>query len=116
MGGPAIISTERVNVDMDASETNAKTARVCYMNNQSHLLIDIYMFRPMVFASYIIFIYTGECEWSEWEHGKCSSSCGTGIQEKRRYRRNGVGERCGMDEEVVAKPCINSVCPRIGNL
>ena len=41
MVGPAIISTERVNVDMDASETNAKTARVCYMNNQSHLLIDI---------------------------------------------------------------------------
>ena len=73
------------------------------------------MFRPMVLASYIFYIYTGECEWSEWEHGKCSSSCGTGIQEKRRYHRNGMGERCSMDEEVVAKPCINPSCARIGN-
>ena len=66
--------------------------------------------------SYLCLIYTGDCEWSAWETGKCSTSCGTGIQEKRRYRLNEMGERCGMDEEVVAKPCINSVCPRIGNL
>ena len=42
MVGPAIISTERVNVDMDASEADAKTARVCYIDNQNHLLIDVY--------------------------------------------------------------------------
>ena len=74
------------------------------------------MFRPMFVAFNILFVYTGECEWSEWEHGKCSSSCGTGIQEKRRYHRNGNGERCGMDDEVVAKPCTNSDCKRTGNL
>ena len=41
MVGPAIISTERVNVDMDASETDAKTAQVCYINNQLIISIDL---------------------------------------------------------------------------
>ena len=61
-------------------------------------------------------IYTVDCEWSAWEYGKCSASCGTGTQEMRRSYRSIHGERCGVDDQVEARPCKYPDCPGIRTL
>ena len=61
-------------------------------------------------------MYTDDCEWSAWEYGKCSASCGTGTQEIRRSYRSIHGERCGVADQVEARPCKYPDCPGISPL
>ena len=61
-------------------------------------------------------MYTDDCEWSAWEYGKCSASCGTGTQEIRRSYRSIHGERCGVADQVKARPCKNPNCSGISPL
>ena len=54
-----------------------------------------------------------DCEWGEWEIGKCSLTCGTGIQVKTRKQKVEVshgGKECDGFSNVT-QDCNIQSCP-----